>query len=980
MPNQFSDRELIEILSLSPNATAVYSTDQIIIQIANDAMLAFWGKGKSVIGLPLEQALPELAGQPFIDILKDVWNTGITFEAKDTGAELLVDGKLQTFYFDFVYRPVKNQDGEVYCILHTTTNVTQQNLNQFALDESRQKEQQLYEELAATNEELTVINEELLESQQNLQILNNQLEIRVAQRTIDLIKSEGRFRGIFEQSPLALSVLKSRELVIESANDNILKIWGKTDSVVGLPLVEALPELKGQVFLDILDDVLETGNPYYAYETKAIQIHNGERVEVYVDFSYTPLVNENEIVTGVLVSAIDVTQRALSSQREQQLNEELMAANEELTAINEELMSSQQSLEDLNDELEERVNIRTEELAESEAGFRNMVMQAPVAISLLSGRDLIVQTANEGILELWGKDESVIGKELAAALPELVGQPFLQILDDVYTGGKAFHGSEYMARINRNNQLHDYYFNFVYHPLKNTDGITESIMVVATEVTDHITARKKIETSEHRLNRMVMTAPIGMTVLRGKDLVIEIANKNMLSIWDRTAEQVVGKELMTAFPELHNQPFPEMLREVLETGKQLSFEEMGVDVASLDGNGLVRHYVNFSYDPLFDLDGNVDAILATVINITERVEARNELLQLQERSRLAVNAAQLGTFDMDLKKGTMDWDERCRELFGIYHNNPVTYDYDFVYGLHPDDRERVLSIIADCMQKSVSNGDYDVDYRTVGFSDKQVRWVRAKGKVFFDEADVPVRFVGAVLDITAQKQDEQRKNDFIAMVSHELKTPLTSLKAYVQMLMVKARKGDDNFTEGALDKVNKQVKKMTVLINGFLNVSRLEAGKIYLEKKDFNIDELIQQTVEEITLTTHSHQIIYTHSESVVIHADYDKIGQVINNFLSNAAKYSPKGRQIEIACHSINGMVQVSVKDDGIGISQHDQEKLFARFYRVDNQDTKTISGFGIGLYLCAEIIRRHDGLIWVESELGKGSTFYFSLPITNQ
>ena len=980
MPNQFSDRELIEILSLSPNATAVYSTDQIIIQTANDAMLAFWGKNKSVIGLPLEQALPELAGQPFIDILKDVWNTGITFEAKDTGAELLVEGKLQTFYFDFVYRPVKNNDGKVYCILHTTTNVTQQNLNQFALDESRQKEQQLYEELAATNEELTVINEELLESQQNLQILNNQLEIRVAQRTIDLIKSEGRFRGIFEQSPLALSVLKGRDLVIESANDNILKIWGKTDSVIGLPLVEALPELKGQVFLAILDDVLETGNPYYAYETKAIQIHNGERVEVYVDFVYAPLVDEAGKVTSVLVSAIDVTQRALSGQREQQLNEELMAANEELTAINEELMSSQQSLEDLNDELEERVNTRTQELAESEAGFRNMVIQAPVAISLLSGRDLIVQTANEGILELWGKGESVIGKKLAVALPELVGQPFLKILDDVYTSGKAFHGNEYMARINRNNQLHDYYFNFVYHPLKNTDGATESIMVVATEVTDQITARKKTETSEHRLNRMVMTAPIGMTVLRGKDLVIEIANKNMLSIWNRTAEQVVGKELMVAFPELHNQPFPGMLREVLETGKQLSFEEMGVDVASLDGKGLVRHYVNFSYDPLFDLDGNVDAILATVMNITERVEARNELLQLQERSRLAVNAAQLGTFDMDLKKGILDWDNRCRELFGIYHDNPVTYDYDFVYGLHPDDRERVQNVIADCMDKSISNGDYDVDYRTVGFSDKQVRWVRAKGKVFFDDADVPVRFVGAVLDITAQKQDEQRKNDFIAMVSHELKTPLTSLKAYVQMLMIKARKGDDNFTEGALDKVNKQVKKMTVLINGFLNVSRLEAGKIYLEKKDFNIDELIQQTVEEITLTTHSHQIIYTHSESVVIHADYDKIGQVINNFLSNAAKYSPKGRQIEIACSSITGMVQVSVKDDGIGISQHDQEKLFARFYRVDNQDTKTISGFGIGLYLCAEIIRRHDGLIWVESEMGKGSTFYFSLPITNQ
>ncbi|WP_428330550.1 ATP-binding protein [Mucilaginibacter sp.] len=796
-PHLFSDRELLGILSVSPNATAIYTTEQIIIQTANDAMINLWGKDRSVIGRPMLDVIPELSDQPFIEILKNVWNTGITYQAKDTPAKLMVNGKLQQFYFDFIYHAIKNDDGSVYCILHTAVDVTQQNLNRMALEESQEKEQKLFEELAAINEELEASNEELISTNKELQQSGNDL-----QRLVD-------------------------------------------------------------------------------------------------------------------------------------------------------------------------------QLAVSEAGFRNMIMQAPVAISVLAGPNLIIQTANDNILKVWGKNRSVINKPLHIALPELLGQPFLKILEKVYTGGEPFYGNAAKVFLERDGVLEEAYFNFVYQPLKDTAGITHSIMVVASEVTEQINSRKQIEISEHRLNRMVMTAPIGMTVLRGPELIIDIANKNMLSIWNRKADQVVGKALLRAFPELIGQPFPEMLQEVYTSGLPLAIDEIGVDIASPDG-GMTRHYVNFSYDPLFDKEGNVEAILATVINITEQVEAREELHQLQERGRLAVNAARLGTFDMDLtRKNNLEWDERCRHLFGVDHNDPVVYDRDFVMGLHPEDRERVLKVIEASMNKAVSEGEYDVEYRTVGAADKKIRWVRAKGKVFFDDRDTPVRFVGAVLDITAQKQDEQRKNDFIAMVSHELKTPLTSLKAYVQMLMAKARDSEDNFTTTALDKVDKQIKKMTVMINGFLNVSRLEAGQIYLEEKAFDINELIKQTVEEVSLTTQSHNIYYLARGPQMINADHDKIGQVINNFLSNAVKYSAKGKEVEVNYQVLGNTVQVSVKDEGIGINTHDQEKLFDRFYRVNNHDTKTISGFGIGLYLCAEIIRRHDGRIWVESQMGKGSTFYFSLPI---
>ena len=170
---------------------------------------------------------------------------------------------------------------------------------------------------------------------------------------------------------------------------------------------------------------------------------------------------------------------------------------------------------------------------------------------------------------------------------------------------------------------------------------------------------------------------------------------------------------------------------------------------------------------------------------------------------------------------------------------------------------------------------------------------------------------------------------------------------------------------------------MTALINGFLNVSSFEAGKIYLNVEAFMIDDLLEEIVDDVLMTNTNHNIILKPGPSLLIHGDRDKIGQVANNFINNAIKYSPKGTTIALACKSSNDLVEVSIKDEGVGIEPADQVKLFDRFYRVDNALTKTTSGFGLGLYLSAEIIRKHGGEVWVESEPGKGSTFFFNLPV---
>jgi two-component system, OmpR family, sensor histidine kinase VicK len=165
------------------------------------------------------------------------------------------------------------------------------------------------------------------------------------------------------------------------------------------------------------------------------------------------------------------------------------------------------------------------------------------------------------------------------------------------------------------------------------------------------------------------------------------------------------------------------------------------------------------------------------------------------------------------------------------------------------------------------------------------------------------------------------------------------------------------------------------MINGFLNVSRLESAKIQLDKSDFILADLVKEMIEEAAVIQPKHTLTFLPCEHIMVNADRDKIGNVISNLVSNAIKYSPYDRNIEVKCTTVGNEAQISVKDNGIGIKPEDIDKLFERYYRA--KVDSSISGFGIGLYLCAEIIQRHKGRIWVESELGKGSTFFFSLPL---
>jgi hypothetical protein len=695
-----------------------------------------------------------------------------------------------------------------------------------------------------------------------------------------------------------------------------------------------------------------------------------------------PIGTSEEKPEFLLTTTYNITEETLKKQfieenqkKERLLNEELAAINEELAAMNEEFRAAQEELQILNDNLEEQVLVRTKELSLSEAKFRTLVEQSPVAIALLAGREHIVDAVNPAMLKIWDKQADVSGKPIVKALPEMEGQPYPGILNEVFKTGVPFYGNESEVMLVRNGVLDTGYFNFSNYPVKDTKGQISGIIIVANEVTQQVLARRKIEESERNLHTLIMKARYPLMILRGREWMIEIANQGIADLWAIPLSNITGRKLLDVLPGIIDQPFPALLTQVFNTGVSYGQEE---EVFFLETpTGTIAKYISFYYDPILE-DGNVTGIIVTAQEISEFVNARKELERVYEQANLSKQAAELGLFDMDPIEGTMVWDTRCRELFGITHEREVSFENDFIARLHEDDKERVSTLVSQLFDRKISNGDYDVEYRTIGVEDEKLRWVRAKGKVFFNDKDEAVRFIGSVLDITDKKLEEERKNDFIGMVSHELKTPLTSIQAYVQMLRLRASKQDDQIAVPALLQTEKQVKKMANMINGFLNVSRLESGNLHLFAKDFNINKLISAVINEVRLTVTSHKIVFvTDTDELTVQGDEDKMEHVISNLLSNAIKYSGEGAEIEIKTEKNDHNVIVSVKDSGIGIEDKNLEKLFSRFYRVEAKHTKYISGFGIGLYLCAEIIRLHKGNIWVESEIGEGSVFSFSIPL---
>lgn len=617
-----------------------------------------------------------------------------------------------------------------------------------------------------------------------------------------------------------------------------------------------------------------------------------------------------------------------------------------------------------------------------------VILRARMPMFLWWGDELIqfYNDAYRPSLGMSGKHPKALGQHGADCWPEI--WPVIKpLIDQVLSGGEATWQEDALIPIYRNDALEDVYWTFSYSYVPDDNGETGGVLVICTETTQKVKlfnalqesaqellrTRNTVEKQRDRMKRFLMEAPAGICILEGPDMVYEFINPVYQQLFP--GRELLGKALLEAVPELSDQPVVDILREVYRSKRTFEGQALLIPLPNAETSRMEEHFFNFIYQPKFDSAGNVDGIMVFVFEVTNLIRTEKDLEKMKETLDSAIQAAELGIFSYDIHSRTLEGNDKCRTIFGIPMGVEVDLQRDVLAMIHPEDLKNILSLAKKRDANGDDDGSYDVEFRIDATDEEQVRWIKARGRAYFDHDEQPLHFIGALLDITEQKVNEIRKNDFIGIVSHELKTPLTSLTAYIQLLSRKVGTGNP-IVEGILPKMNVQLKKMTTLINGFLNVSRFEAGKIDLNKTVFHTKELLTEIMGELAMTTSSHQITIECPLEFQTYADRDKIASVISNLLSNAIKYSPKGKDIYISCVQADNGQLFSVKDEGMGIKPQDLPKLFDRFFRIATKHTQNISGFGIGLYLSSEIIRLHGGKIWAESESGIGSTFFFFLP----
>ncbi|MBT1704509.1 PAS domain-containing sensor histidine kinase [Chryseosolibacter indicus] len=924
------------------NERALAESQAMFKNVANSAPTGLWLSDESGSLSYVNETLIEWSGVPYDSLLNKGWLDVIIEEDRENSYKVFSDAVTRREHYDVMFRMRKVNGEVIWCRAagdpYYNSDGSYAGHAGYCMD---------------INELITVTNK--------------------------IKAGEAQFRNMIEQAPMAISLLTGRDMIIEVGNDKIFEIWGKEPSITGKKLVDALPEIKEQGFIELLEQVYDNGKPIFGNGTLAKLMRKGKLEEAYFDFTYTPM-RDGEKVTGVMVMATEVTQQ---------------------------------------------VNAR-KALEISEARFRSLIEEAPFATALYVGRDLIIETANDEMIKVWGKDSSVIGMRLEDALPELEGQPFLQILDNVYTTGEAYHATGEKVDLVVNGKLDTFYFNFTYKPLRDKQGHVYAILNMAVNVTEQVISRQKLEESELFSRSIIENSPVAKLVLVGEEMVITTVNKNMLQMLGREAS-VIGKNFFDVLPELATTPLAEHLSNVYKTGETYVHPEEKLELIKY-GVPYTGYY-NYIYKALYNTSKKIYGIIITATEVTDQVLARERIVEAEAILRGALELAELATWSIDIQKSTMMLSERFQQWMG-YNNTTVTIEE----GLSPvpdDYRQQVSDAINEAV-KPGSKGIYQIEHPIVNKLNGQVRIITVQGQVFYDESGKPLVLRGTAQDITKQRrlqhelerlvqlrteelaasnEELQSTNEELAttneelaeanenlihsnqeleqyayVASHDLQEPLRKIRTFSDLL-VKQELPDRS--RKWIDKINQSAERMSLLIQSLLEFSRLLKSDKLMNTVDLNT--VLLNVINDFELVIEEKHAVVNVKELPVIYGIELQMNQLFQNLLSNALKFSDKevSPVITVACASItyeearkhlgraasySSYYHITFADNGIGFEEKYAEHVFEIFKRLHSRDV--YPGSGIGLALCKRIVTNHNGNIFVESVVGKGTTFHIILP----
>ncbi|MFQ4146158.1 PAS domain S-box protein [Chlorogloeopsis sp. ULAP02] len=577
---------------------------------------------------------------------------------------------------------------------------------------------------------------------------------------------------------------------------------------------------------------------------------------------------------------------------------------------------------------------------------------------------------------------------LKRPIEELVGQRLLDVLPGNQLNSELF---QRYVQVVETGEPHDIELSY------NADGITGWFRNMTVKLEDgvaiffsDITIRKQTEQAlrhaEERLRVALQNAPI--TVFN-QDRELKYTWIHNPILYD--LHEMLGKRDRDFLPPQDAELLTVIKQRVLETG-----------IGAREEIKITRNETNYYYDltvePLRDSNNTVIGITCAAVDISKLKQTAIDLRESEDRLRLALESAELGTWDFNLITGKLKWDEGCKAMFGLPPDAEVTWDLS-ASAIHPDDRERVLEATQAALNPA-NKGAYAIEYRTVGITDGIERWVAAKGQVYFNSAGEAVRFIGTVLNITEQKRVEVEreqllareqaareaaeaanriKDEFLAVVSHELRAPLNPILGWAKLL--RNHQLDEQKTDRALEVIERNAKMQAQLINDLLDVSRILRGKLSLDISPVDLVSTIQAAIETVRLAAEAKSIqIHTLLEPQVgyVSGDCGRLQQVVWNLLSNAVKFTSEGGRVDIRLERINSQAQITVSDTGKGISPDFLPYVFDHFRQESAATTRRFGGLGLGLAIVRYLVELHGGTVQADSiGEGQGATFTVKLPL---
>ncbi len=659
-----------ELFRQSSVAIHIFTGEELIIELANEPTLSLWDRDASIIGKPLLEVLPEIASQPYPGIIREVLRTGVPYHAYEAKVLLHRNGRDDTGYFNFILQPYYSNDNDrpigVIAMANEVTKFYQDRISLaekerslelaveigdlgtfsisipgrelvysprvmkwFGLSEPDAGIETLLSKIHLDDLEMVRETISLLSSGQrgpkqsivfrvvdevsgavhyirSIAKLQMQNDVPVSltgimQDVTDMIKSreevnqsEQRLRSVIESAPFPIAVYTGEEMRVTMANQSLMDVWGKGNDVLGKTYFEVLPELAGTGIFETLGRVYRSGEAYHAQNSRVDLVMNGKLQPFWFNYSFTPLFDSNGDVYGVMNTAADVTD----------------------------------------------LNLAKQKVEESEYRYRTLIENSSIAAALYTGRDLRIQYANDIMINYWGKGEKVIGLALAEALPELKGQPFLDMLDRVFTKGETVSGLQQKASLEIDGKLKDFYFNYTYKPLHDANNEIYGIHHMAADVTAEVLAQKAIEESARNFRNMILLAPVAICVMRGENFVFDIVNPIMAELFGKERSFVEGKPLFEAMQELKGENLVPKLEAVLKEGKTFIIEEQEFHLPRKGEISTV--YVNYIYEPMIDASGNIDGIMAVATDVTQQVLARHQIQSIvASRTRELAEANQL---------------------------------------------------------------------------------------------------------------------------------------------------------------------------------------------------------------------------------------------------------------------------------------------------------------------------------------------------